>query len=80
MVKSNEVIDVLVRDEDLVDASYLPRRQRKNLSDIEQQAALLEQRLHIYRRVAVAAIDQVRMKKRSHSKPICRSCPTDFLI
>jgi hypothetical protein len=34
------MIDMLVRDEDLVDASYLPRRQRKNFSDIEQQAAL----------------------------------------
>ena len=27
MVKSNEMIDMRMRDEDLVDASYLPRRQ-----------------------------------------------------
>jgi hypothetical protein len=27
VVEANEMIDMLVRDEDLVDASYLPRRQ-----------------------------------------------------
>jgi len=26
MIKANEMIDMRVRDEDLVDASYLPRR------------------------------------------------------
>ena len=73
MVESNEMIDMRVRDEDLIDASDPPRRQQRNFSEIEQQAALFEQRLHIHCRIAVATIDQARMKKRSHGKPFCRS-------
>jgi len=73
MVESNEMIDMRVRDEDLIDASDPPRRQQRNFSKIEQQAALFEQRLHIHRRIAVATIDQARMEKRSHGKPFCCS-------
>ena len=34
----------------------------KNFSEIEQQAALFEQGLHVHRRVAVATVDQARME------------------
>src|SRR6516164_3820537 len=73
MVESNEMIDMRVRDEDLVDASDPPRRQQRKFSEIEQQTALFEQRLHIHCRIAVATIDQARMEKRSHGKPFFRS-------
>src|SRR5262249_36722280 len=73
VVESNEMIDMRVRDEDLVDASDPPRRQQRNFSEIEQQTALFEQRLHIHCRIAVATIDEARMEKRSHGKPSCRS-------
>ena len=46
-----------VGDEDPVDALDFAQRQRRNVSRVEQQAALFEQRLHIDRRKAVAAID-----------------------
>jgi hypothetical protein len=69
MVESNEMVDMRVRDEDLIDASDPPRRQQRNFSEIEQQTALFEQRLQIHCRIAVATIDQARMEKRSHGKP-----------
>src|SRR6516165_1531130 len=66
MVESDEMIDMRVGDEDLVDALQLSRGKRGNFTEIEQQAALFEQRLHIDRRVAVASIDQIGMEKRPH--------------
>ena len=39
---------------------------RGNFTEIEQQTALFEQRLHIDHRVAVSAIDQTVMEKRPH--------------
>ena len=54
MIESNEMIDTRMRDEDLVDAVYLPRRQRGDFP---------EQRLHIDCGVAVAAVDQAGMEK-----------------
>jgi hypothetical protein len=41
MVESDEMIDMRVRNEDLLDALNLPRRQRGDFPEIEQQATLL---------------------------------------
>ena len=68
MIESNEMIDMRMRDEDLVDALYLPRRQRGDFPEIEQQTVPFEQRLHIDCGVAVAAVDQAGMEKRPHGE------------
>ncbi|MBB4367338.1 hypothetical protein GGD63_000107 [Bradyrhizobium sp. cir1] len=75
MVEANEMIDMRMRDKDLVDASDLPWRQGGNLSNIEQQTSLLEQRFDIDRRIAVATVDQARMEKRSHDELFCCNSP-----
>ena len=63
MIESNKMIDMRMRDEDLVDALYLPRRQRGDFPEIEQQTVPFEHRLHIDCGVAVAAVDQAGMEK-----------------
>jgi hypothetical protein len=57
-VEANEVVDMGMRDEDLLDAVNLPWRQRRDVSEVEQKGMLLEQRFDIEGRIAISIIDQ----------------------
>ena len=65
-VEAEEVVDVRVRDEDVLEAQDLARRQTRNVAEIEHERALLEQGLDIERRVAGSPVDQERVQKGSH--------------
>ena len=57
-IKSIKMIDMRVRNEHVLKASYLSWRQRGDVAKVEQNRPLLEQRLDIERRIAGSPIYQ----------------------
>ena len=57
-IKSIKMIDMRVRNEHVLKASYLSWRQRGDVAKVEHNRPLLEQRLDIERRIAGSPIYQ----------------------
>ena len=55
-----------MRDEDMLNALNLPRRESADIAEIEEKGAFLEQRLDVDRRIAEAPVEQSGMQERSH--------------
>jgi hypothetical protein len=60
-IKSDKVIDMRVRHEYLRQAVDLSRRQSSDVAKVEQQRAVLEQRLDVEGRVSGSPVDQAGM-------------------
>ena len=67
-VEADEVIDMGMRDADVSDPLHLARGQRRDVAQIEQDGAALEQSLDIECRVSGSPIDQTGIQKRPHTK------------
>src|SRR5205807_6450570 len=65
-VEAEEMIEMGVRNKDLVDPQKPTRGQRRDITEIEEDGAPLEQRLDEDRRIAEAAVDQHGVKQRPH--------------
>src|SRR5262249_42088671 len=74
-VEADEVVDMRVRDEHLLEPQDLSCRQRRDVAEIDEDRALLEQRLDVERRIARAAVDQGGMQQRTHARVLARFRP-----
>jgi len=65
-IKSDEMIDMRVRHEDVFEALNLPRRQVGDIAEIKQDRAPLKERFDIKGRVSGSSVDQAGMEDRPH--------------
>jgi len=61
-----------MRDEHMVEAVNLSRRQGRDIAQVKEDRAFLEHRFNVKRRVAGAPIDQYRVEKWPHNE-VCAS-------
>lgn len=67
-IEPNKMIDMSVRDENLLDAVNLACRQSRDISEIKQDCVFLEDGFDVERGVAKPAIDQAWMQQRPHAR------------
>ena len=60
------MVDMRMRDEDVLDALELARRQIGKIAEVEEDRAPLEQRRHIDGRIAESSVDERGMEERPH--------------
>jgi hypothetical protein len=60
-VKAEEMVDMRVRDENVVQAMYLSRGQRRNIAEVEQDRTPFKQHFDVERRVSKSVIDEAWM-------------------
>jgi hypothetical protein len=66
-VETHEVVHVGVRHEHVAGAQQLARRDRRDVAQVEEQGAALEQDVDEQRRVAERPVDQARLEDRAHA-------------
>jgi hypothetical protein len=60
------MVDMGVRDEDVLKPLYLARRQNRDIAQVEQDRPPFEQGLNVKGRVSGPAVDEAWMQKRPH--------------
>ena len=65
--KPIEMVDMGVRDEDVLEAVDFARRQAGYVAEVEHERVPLEQSLDIERRIAGSPVDQKGMQERPHA-------------
>ena len=70
-VETDEVVHVRVRHKYVAHAQDLARRQRPQITEVEQQCAFFEQAIDVKAWVAKRAIDQRGMEQRFHAQSRC---------
>src|SRR5579872_6707967 len=65
-IEAEEVVEMGMRDEDLVDLEDAPRGQRRDIAEVEEDCPPLEQGLDEDRGIAETAIDEHGMDQRPH--------------
>jgi hypothetical protein len=66
-IKTDEMIDVGVRDEDVLQTVDLSRRQTGKITEVEEHGMFFEQCFDIEGRIAFPPIQQAGMQERAHS-------------
>jgi protease-4 len=74
MVKTDEVVHVGMRDEDMSEPKELAGRQPGNLPEIEEERPPLEEKIHINGRIAERAVGEGRMELGLHACTSCLDC------
>jgi hypothetical protein len=77
-VKADEMIDMRVRDKDMLKPLDLSRRQIRDVAQVKQNCALLEQRFDVKGRIARSPVDEGWVQKRPHAKYLALFEPRDF--
>ena len=67
-IKADEMIDMRMRDKDMLKALNLSRRQIRDIPQVEQNCALFEQRFDIKGGIAGSPVDEAGVQKRPHAK------------
>lgn len=67
-IKTDEMIDMRVRDKDVIETLDLSRRQIRNVAQIKQNCALFEQCLDVQGRVSGSPVDEGWVQERPHAK------------
>jgi len=68
-IEAEKVIDMSMRYEDVLHALDVPRRQRRDIAEVEQYRVLREQRFDIERWIAGSPVNQSRMEQRPQRIP-----------
>lgn len=66
LVEADEVVDVGVGDEYVAEPQQLARAQGVQVAEVEQHGAAFEHAVDVERRIAEAAVDQMRVEQRRH--------------
>jgi len=66
-IKTDEMIDMSMRDKDVLKPLDLSRRQVRNVTEVEQDRALFKQCLNVEGRVSGSPVDKSRVQKRPHT-------------
>jgi hypothetical protein len=67
-VKADEMVDMRVRDKDMLEAMDLSRRQIRDVAQVKQNCAFFEQRFDKKRRIARSPVDEGWVQERPHAK------------
>ena len=67
-IEADEVIDMRMRDKDELEPLHFAWRERRDIAEIEEDGALLEQRFDVKRGIAASPVDEARMQQRPHAR------------
>jgi hypothetical protein len=68
-IETDEMIDMGVRDEDMLQTVDLSRRQIGKIAEVEEDGMFFEQRFDIQGRIAFPPVQQAGMQERAHGGP-----------
>ena len=67
-IKADEMIDMRVRDKDMLKALNFSRRQIRDVTYVEQDCAFFEQRFDVEGGISGSPVDEAWVQKRPHAK------------
>ena len=68
-IETDEMIDMGVRDEDMLQTMNFSRRQIGKIAEVEEDTMFFEQRFDIQGRIAFPPVQQAGMQERAHGGP-----------